>query len=218
MANLKKGSNYKKAVSALQQIINEDIAISNNEFIKDHNGVPREFDIVIRTQIGPYQTMGVIECKDHSRKVSLGIIDEFATKSKSVNAHLKIIFSNSGFTKNAIESAKSHGIYTYSLIDSGNESLKLRPSMFVYAPTHRYTILKTKIETKREELIPQKIGNLDLFFRKHSIADLSIKEILSNAEKCDPLPGLYTIKVTARDKETRFITILGKRFSLVELE
>ena len=56
------------------------------------------------------------------RDVWTPVVDAFVTKTLDINANFKLIASNSGFTKQAIEKCSHYGIETISLLD--NENIK----------------------------------------------------------------------------------------------
>jgi hypothetical protein len=61
--------------------------------------------------------LGVIECKDLSRRVGTPEIDAFHTKAQDINANFKVIASKRGFSDPAIHKAQHYGIRLVSLLD-----------------------------------------------------------------------------------------------------
>lgn len=109
------GKYFESTVKNLHELWGKSFVITANEKIIDIFGVEREFDVVLRGKMGPYEVLGIVECKDYSRKIDVKIIDAFQTKANSVNASVKIIFSKQGFSSNAIKLAFKYGINLYSV-------------------------------------------------------------------------------------------------------
>lgn len=110
------GIEFEKVVTEIQARIEPNAVVLHNQRIIDRHGHSRQFDVEIRGKYAGQDILGVIECKDLSKKVGTPEVDAFVTKSQDINANFKIIVSRKGFTKPAIEKAKHYGIQTLSLI------------------------------------------------------------------------------------------------------
>ena len=62
--------------------------VTHNEKLKDRVGNIRQYDVVIRGQFGGRHVLGVIECKDHSRKKGPNTIEAFSKKTENLGANL----------------------------------------------------------------------------------------------------------------------------------
>ena len=80
MRKLKPGESFEVAVEELHRVFGEDVVIRRNETIDDIVGQPREFDVTIRFKLNGMEHLGVIECKDHSRKVGLALVEEIVVQ------------------------------------------------------------------------------------------------------------------------------------------
>jgi Restriction endonuclease len=109
------GISLEKTVARIQQMMDPNSVVTHNEKITDRFGIKRQFDVVIRGTFGGRPMLGVIECKDHSRKKGLEQIDAFANKIQNINANIKLIVSKKGFTKSALLLAEKEGIGCLSL-------------------------------------------------------------------------------------------------------
>jgi hypothetical protein len=109
------GAEFEKLVSRIQQQFDPNAHVTHNELLTDRLGHKRQFDVVIHGMLAGHQLLGVIECKDLKRNVGVQDIEAFVTKSRDVNANLKIFVSKRGFTKRATEKASDHGVQTLSL-------------------------------------------------------------------------------------------------------
>lgn len=121
------GIEFEKVVTEIQSRIDPAAIVLHNQRIVDRHGHSRQFDVEIRGKFAGQDILGVIECKDLSKKAGSPEIDAFVTKSQDINANFKIIVSRKGFTKPAIEKAKHYGIQTLSLIphDEVNHGFKV---------------------------------------------------------------------------------------------
>ena len=91
--------------------------ITNPRFEKvEHNVTldgkdgPRQIDVLLTTTTVGMQLKTVIECKDYTRKVSIGVVESFVTKLEDVNANKGIMVARKGFSSKAFSLAKRKGI------------------------------------------------------------------------------------------------------------
>jgi len=119
------GVPFEKAVAAIQAQFDPKASVTHNEVIKDRLGHHRQFDVVIRGSFAGQELLGVIECKDHNKKVGSPDIDAFVTKSQEINANVRLFMSRRGFTQPALEKCKHYGIQPLSLLGKDAANLKL---------------------------------------------------------------------------------------------
>jgi hypothetical protein len=110
------GISFEKAVAAIQQLLDPNATVTHNERLVDRLGHARQFDVVLRGKFGGHDVLGVIECKDLNRPVGTPVINAFANKVEHLRAHLSLVVSRKGFSKQALELARHHGIGTLSLL------------------------------------------------------------------------------------------------------
>jgi len=104
------GVNLERIVARIQQMMDPNSTVTHNEFLDDRVGNKRQYDVVIRGQFGGRPVLGVIECKDHSRKKGPDAVEAFAKKTENLGANLRMIVSKKGFTKQALKLAKHENI------------------------------------------------------------------------------------------------------------
>jgi len=80
-----------------------------------------EVDVVIEGQIGSDPILISVECRDHSRRADKGWVNEMKAKHDRLPTHALILASRKGFSRRAMEVARSYGIETVSL-DEVNEA------------------------------------------------------------------------------------------------
>ncbi|MCK4488379.1 MAG: hypothetical protein KAU38_16665 [Desulfobacterales bacterium] len=78
------GVSLEKVVSRIQQMMDKNSTVTHNELLKDRVGNKRQYDVVIRGQFGGRRVLGIIECKDHSRKKGPIAIEAFAKKTENL--------------------------------------------------------------------------------------------------------------------------------------
>jgi hypothetical protein len=111
------GEPFERLVAQIQARIDPNSIVTHNEFLIDRLGQRRQFDVTIRGQFAGQNMLGVIECKDLSRKVGTPEIDAFHTKAQDINANFRVIASRRGFTGPALHKSKHYGIRLVTLLD-----------------------------------------------------------------------------------------------------
>lgn len=110
------GLSLEVVVSRIQQMMDESSSVTHNELLEDRVGNKRQYDVVIRGKFGGKPVLGVIECKDHSRKKGPDAIEAFAKKTENLGANLRLMVSRKGYTKKALKLAKHEYIGCLSLL------------------------------------------------------------------------------------------------------
>lgn len=110
------GVSLEKVVCRIQQMMDPDSSVTHNEWLEDRVGNKRQYDVVIRGRFGGRPVLGVIECKDHSRKKGPAAIEAFAKKTENLGANLRLVVSRMGFTKQTLKLAKHEHIGCLSLL------------------------------------------------------------------------------------------------------
>ncbi len=139
-AKRRTGKPFELAVTRVQRMMDANTTVLHDMKIVDRDGIERQFDVVIKGHFGGMSTLGVVECRDHKRKLGLDDVEAFSAKSRSVNANIALIVSRSGFTENALKLAKVLGVGTMSLVDS--ESMFTPTSLNIpwYGVIHDWTV------------------------------------------------------------------------------
>lgn len=110
------GKSFELAVAAVQSRLDPGAKVSHDAKIPDRDGIQRQFDVVVRGNLGGYEILGVIECKDTKKRIGLPQVEAFFAKTLETNANLKVIVSRRGFSESAVEKAQKYGIETLSLL------------------------------------------------------------------------------------------------------
>jgi hypothetical protein len=84
----------------------------------------REVDVEVRGNIDGRQQFALLECKDRKVPVDIQALDALHSKSLDLRADLSIIFSNSGFTRKALEKANRLDIGAMSALVHGDQRIR----------------------------------------------------------------------------------------------
>ncbi|OJW31542.1 MAG: hypothetical protein BGO54_13855 [Sphingobacteriales bacterium 46-32] len=81
-------------------------------------GVERQIDVLIKYDTGVFSKTIAVECKNIASKVSIEVVDAFASKLKSIGADEGIIVAANGFQTGALKAAVHYGIKTFQLSEA----------------------------------------------------------------------------------------------------
>lgn len=169
-----KGLAYEKAVAAVQAMMDPNSKVEHNVRLNDNLREKRQFDVIVKGQIGGHPMLVVIECKDQKRKAGVPQIEAFHAKAQSVGANAMIFVSRSGFTKTAIEKAKACKVAPYSLLKKDDQHtlpISVRWFMESYAWSEAHFGFYPTDPTKKVECPDAK----DVFYKDHRLLDWWIK-------------------------------------------
>lgn len=209
------GKSFENAVAKLHQLFGEESKISQNENIEDIYGIKREFDIVIRAKVNNYDILGLVECKDYNRKVSVQIVEAFAKKCESVNANFKVIFSKKGFSNNAVKIAEKYGVKAHSLVDNEKPDLSIKVFWLLYGRIMKYRFITGNIDTAKDINNSEALPFNEIFFRKRSLFELVCENLTKHyAGSHEIKPGKYQVSVEVEENNRRYVTIKNRRHLL----
>lgn len=75
----------------------------------------RQFDVVVRFELGTLRYLVVIEVKNRTRRASASDVEAFVTKAGDQNANKVVFVSAAGFQKGAIKVASRHGVELFTV-------------------------------------------------------------------------------------------------------
>lgn len=116
------GRDFEEAVRAFLSTLDGECSLEFDcHRTSPATGIKRQVDGWITFKLlGHFPLQVLISCKDHSRPLDIGAIDQFASERNSVCADLGVIYSRSGFTKNAVKHAQSLKIQCCQLYRDGS--------------------------------------------------------------------------------------------------
>lgn len=90
--------------------VSAEILFDHKVLDRDTNS-PRQCDVWINAKFGGHWPISIlVSCKDHKRKLHVGDIGAFRDEIRSTGASAGVIYSRSGYTKDALKKALSSGI------------------------------------------------------------------------------------------------------------
>jgi hypothetical protein len=89
------------------------------QWIKGPDG-ERDMDVEVRGTLNDAPHFVLVECKDHDRPIGIGFVDGFESKIRDLKPDRAIMFSNSGFTRDALKKGSRVGIEMASAMKSSS--------------------------------------------------------------------------------------------------
>ena len=117
-------------VADIQKQLSPDAAVSHNvKLLGEHSGRERQIDVLVEKNIGQYTIKIIIDCKDYASPVDVTEVGAFHNLVQDVGAHEGVLVCPRGFTKGALNLAKTHRIKLYSLVDTKPHKWSTKVSM-----------------------------------------------------------------------------------------
>lgn len=108
----KPGKDFEKAVYEFVRTIGPTATVSFDHTVADRDtGTPRQVDVWVEAKLmNHFPQTFAISCKDHKRPLNISHVETFLSEVRSTGAGSGIIYSRSGFSKNALAKAKANGV------------------------------------------------------------------------------------------------------------
>jgi hypothetical protein len=141
----KDGQNLQRLIRAIEGALaagDKKVKIEMPKYLPDKiTGEMREHDVVLIVTTGHHETFVALECRDRSRPVGVGAVEEFANKCEATGIHSGIIVSSKGFYRTAITKATFYNIGCFTLQEAERFDWCLAAGMAV----HKRTLTKIHI-------------------------------------------------------------------------
>lgn len=138
-----KWKKFEELVTKIQKDLSPNAIVTPNDKIKGHiTGRMRQVDVSIRQQVGQFNILIAIDCKDRSVPVDVKGVEEFIGIIQDIGANKGAIVSATGFTSTAIKRAESSGLNLYRLVDAEKhdwQTLALIPVLCNFAKLKSYS-------------------------------------------------------------------------------
>lgn len=120
---MKKGKRFEQLTTRIfQQLVeNPDYGSVEHDVLLDGKDERRQIDVLITSKIAGITNRTIIECKDYSRKVGIGVIDSLHSVMQDVNANKGVVVSSNGFSTQAVKKAKRLGISLFTAHEALSE-------------------------------------------------------------------------------------------------
>jgi hypothetical protein len=120
----KAGDSYRKLVGTVAAALDPGSTVKTEQWIEGPDG-ERDMDVEMRGTLNGQPHFVLIECKDHARPIGIGFVDAFDSKIRDLKADRAIMFSNSGFTRNALRKAKRVKIEMASAMKAKDKRIRI---------------------------------------------------------------------------------------------
>lgn len=120
----KAGDTYRELVGTVMAALDPESVVKTEQWIEGPDG-ERDMDVEVRGCVGGISHFALIECKDHARPIGIGYVDAFESKLRDLRPDRAILFSNSGFTRDALKKASRVGIELASAMKAGDAAVKV---------------------------------------------------------------------------------------------
>jgi hypothetical protein len=118
----KAGDEYREVVGTVMAALDSGSAVKTEQWITGPDG-ERDMDVEVRGTLQGVPYFVLVECKDHGRPVGIGFVDAFESKIRDLKPDRAIIFSNSGFTRDALKKAGRVGIEMASAMKAKDDTV-----------------------------------------------------------------------------------------------
>jgi hypothetical protein len=177
------GKSLERLVALIETALGTDgVKVETRKHLSDRvTGKPREHDVLVTITHVHHTVRIALECKDHSRAVTVGMVEAFHQKCQDTGIQQGAIVSTSGFAKTAREKAAHYGIRCLDVLKSESFTWMLAPS---------FTFLTRRIDTQSWRFFPEQEGLVE----KHNM------EVLQEDGREIPKGGLNNTARAALDK------------------
>jgi hypothetical protein len=121
----KAGDFYRELVGTVMAALDSNSAVKTEQWITGPDG-ERDMDVEVRGTLKGVAHFILVECKDHARPIGIGLIDSFESKIRDLKCDRAIMFSNSGFTRDALKKANRVGIEMASAMKANDDKVKIK--------------------------------------------------------------------------------------------
>ena len=206
------GISLELAVVNIQKMLDPNSTVTHNEKLKDRVGNTRQYDVVIRGTFGGRSVLGIIECKDHSRKKGPSTIEAFSKKTENLGANLRLVVSRKGFTKQALQLARHENIGCLSLLPDNPEQVGFSIGNMWYGVIRMWSNLRLRVHFQSKD---PPISNFDgntVKWKGKPVINWFLKELFTTYSEIEKEE---THSFTLKFSEPRNIEIEGKEYPLV---
>jgi len=115
-----KWKKFEELVAKIQTELAGDAIVTPNDRIRGKAGALRQVDVSIRKNVGQFELLIVLDCKDHARNLDVKDVEEFMGLAQDVGAHKAGMVAAMSFSEAAKKRAQDAGIELYRVVDTGD--------------------------------------------------------------------------------------------------
>jgi len=121
----KAGDSYRELVGTVAAALDPGSTVKTEQWIEGPDG-ERDMDVEMLGTLNGQPHFVLIECKDHAKPIGIGYVDAFESKIRDLKPDRAIMFSNSGFTRDALRKAKRVGIEMASAMKAKDKTIRVQ--------------------------------------------------------------------------------------------
>lgn len=106
------GKDYESLTEKVYNLMTRNEAYTSVEkdvYLDSPDG-PRQFDVILRSNVAGMDLLTVIECRDYAKNLSVSNVDGLYSKAMDVNASKSVLVAKKGFSKTAYQKASRLGV------------------------------------------------------------------------------------------------------------
>jgi hypothetical protein len=116
---------FEELVARIQtELAGDAVVTPNDKIVGKRTTIPRQVDVSIRKNVGQFELLIVLDCKDHGRPLDVKDVEEFMGLAQDVEAHKAGMVAAKGFSGTAKKRAQDAGIELYRVVDTGDHDWK----------------------------------------------------------------------------------------------
>jgi hypothetical protein len=160
---VKAGTYYTDFVGRVLAALEPGYTVRTGEWIEGPDG-RRDMDVEVRGAREGVPHFCLVECKDWRRKVGIPVVDALDSKRADLKADRAIIYSNSGFTRQAVRKARRIGVELASAVCEHDPKIKPQLRTKVVLPAYGPFDEMIRLMVVGETHPPAPFGIADIFF------------------------------------------------------
>ncbi|WP_313515669.1 restriction endonuclease [Sphingobacterium sp.] len=138
---MKQGKEYELLIKEIYDQLAGEAIVKHDDKIYDKSSKSlRQIDVSIRHKLADIDYLTIIEVKDFTHKVGIGIVEAFARVIEDVSANKGIIISAKGFSRHAMEKGKNLGIELLTFHSAKNKNWETIVKAIVHRKTYYFDI------------------------------------------------------------------------------
>jgi hypothetical protein len=204
---------FEKLVADVQKELAPNAAVTHNDHVQGYESEKlRQVDITVKQQIGQYDILVAIDCKDYRKPVDVKDVEGFVGLIKDIRANKGVMVAANGFTDTAKRIGENAGLNMYRLIDTENHDWRTYVSIPIVCDFRGIEQYQFIIPKEVAEYLPSLNPNEIVISEVGNSKQVTLTNLIKaswNSSKLPYEPGEYhdikfTKVVTAFTKEKVF--------------
>lgn len=180
----KSGKEFERLVEVLELLSATDARVEFDARVQDRFTLTaRQIDVAVWVPTHHGELLIAIECKDHSRRVGVGIVEQVSQKGADIGADRLVIVSREGFTEEARAKARQLNIQLLRVTELDDDAWPewVRMRSLICQLLHWEFSGPMMLYCQDRELDPDKLGSIQLkdpIVVRRDGSDISAREIV----------------------------------------